>query len=187
MASSVHTFRITGLSPILMNNPESMQMGRAAGVGMKKIPTPEEEAKAKVYRNSKGLYIPSVAFRSSIIGRGGGASGRKIGKFTANSRVAAGAFVVDEHTPLVHVKTGKPIKDYEIYSCRAVVQGNGVRRSRPLIKDWACDLKLEVDDDFVTVEQLVDLLNMSGKVAGIMDFRPQCKGSFGRYEAELKS
>ncbi len=176
------TFRIEGISPILMNNPESMQVGTASSLATKKIPTPEEEAAAKVYRAENGqLYIPSIAFRSSMIGPGGGASGRRVGKYTANSRCSAGVFTVEAESLLINAKTDEPITDYEVHSCRAVVQRNGVRRSRPIVHDWATDLVLEVDDDFISLDQVHELLNISGKVAGVMDFRPQKKGVFGRY------
>jgi hypothetical protein len=179
-------YRITGVSPLLMNNPEAMGQGNE-GLGTKKIPTPEEEAAAKVYRLESGqLYVPAVAFRSSIIGKGGGASGRKIGKMTANARVAAGVFTVETKCPLIHPKTGKPIKEYQINIMRAVVQNNGVRRARPEVPEWACDLALEIDTDFISPELVLELLNISGKVAGVGDYRPQKKGPFGRFKAEIR-
>ena len=185
MVLKVFRYRIVGLSGLLMNNPASM---KSAG---SKIPTPEKEAEEKVYRLDSGqLYIPAIAFRSSIIGRGGGASGRKFGKYTANSRVAAGVSMVDGEDKCLLVSPNgkpKPIKDYEIDIRRAVVNGAGIRRARPYIAEWATVVCFEVDEDFVTAEQLEELLNISGRVAGVMDFRPQCKGWFGKYRAELIS
>ena len=181
-------FKIVGLSPLLQHNPRTMgSAGKRESLGTKVIPTPEEEAEAGTYRLPDGqLYVRSDAFRGSIIGRGGAASGRRIGKATANSRVAAGLFMPEPECPLHHPKTGKPIHDYEIDTRRALVQGNGVLRSRPMIRDWACDLVCEIDELFITIDQVLELLNIAGKVAGVGDFRPQCKGVFGRYAATLK-
>ena len=185
MSSQIVVFKVTGLRPLLMNNPVSMSRGGKT-VGAPKIPTPEKEAATKVYRTDGGqLYFPAVGFRSCIIGRGGAASGRKIGKRTANACVAASVFVVEEKFLLDHPETGEPITDYEIYTCRAVIQGNGILRSRPLIREWGGKLPLEVDEDFLTLNQLEELLNIGGKVAGIGDFRPGCKGSFGQFQVEL--
>jgi len=188
MSAKIVTFKITGLTPLLMHNPAAMLNKSDAGPGVKRIPTPEEEAERGLYRTADGqLYIPSGAFRSAIIGKGGSASGRKIGKFSANSRVAAGMFVVEERTLLIHAKTGKPLTDhdYEIDVRRAVIQGNGVLRARPKISDWSCLLALEIDEDFVTIDQVALLLNIAGKASGVLDYRPQCKGTFGRFVAEL--
>lgn len=187
--SKVYRFKITGVSGVLMNNPASMRRP-GTNPGPPRIPPPEEEAKAKVYQldgEGSQLYIPAVAFRSSMIGKGGGAANRKIGKFTVNTLVGAGVFLVDTKCPIVHLKTGKPISDYEIDTRRAVVQQQGIMRSRPYVTDWSCCLDLEIDEDFITAEQVLEVLNISGKVAGVLDFRPQKKGWFGRYKAELVS
>ncbi len=184
--SSLFVFKVTGVSPILMNNPASMARG-GQKLEMKKVDTPEDEAAAKVYRLKSGqLYIPSIAFRSSIIGARGGASGKKIGKMTANTAVSAGAFTVENECPLYDPETGEEIHEYEIHSCRAVVQRAGIIRSRPMVSRWGCDVVFDVDQDYITVDMLEKLLLASGKVAGVMDYRPQCKGPFGRYSAELK-
>ena len=186
--SRIVVFKITGLSPLLCNNPASMGGRNESGVGMKRIPTPEEEAKGKVYLDADGsYYILSEAFRSSMIGKGGGASGRRIGKYTAISRCCAGVFTVEPRATLLDAKTLKPIKHYKIDTRRAVVQNQGVLRSRPMFENWAVRLPIEIDEDFITPNQVHDLLNMSGKVAGVGDFRPQRKGTFGRYIAEIEA
>lgn len=178
--------KVTGLSALLCHNPAGMQSGAIKGVGAKKIPTPEEEAKAGLYIAADGnFYIHGESFRSSVIGRGGSASGRKIGKRSAISCVSAGFFILTEQAVLLDPKTMKPLRTYEIDSRRAVIQGNGVVRSRPKFPDWATVFTAEVDEDFVTVQIVMELLNIAGKVSGVGDFRPQCKGMFGRYAAEL--
>lgn len=187
----IATFSITGLSPLLQNNPASMGGGADSKLGIKKIPTPEEEAAAKIYRDESGvIYIPSVAFRSAMIGKGGGASGRRIGKRTAIAVISGTVFNVEPRCPLYHPKTKKPITTYRINTMRAVVQGQGVRRSRPEIPEWACDVRFEIDTDFLSagvdlIRIVEDLLNISGKIAGVGDYRPQKKGSYGRFSAKL--
>ena len=185
------TFEITGISPLLMHNPASMSKpGDKKSVSAKQIPSPEEEAEAACYRNDKGqFYMQAIAFRGSIINPGGGASGRKIGKTTANSRCAAGISINEKFDKcvLINLKTRKPLTEYKIDTRRAVVQKNGIMRSRPRLEEWACDLVFDIDTDFVTIEQVVELLNISGRIAGVGDYRPQKKGWFGKYKAELKT
>lgn len=186
--SKIVVFKITGLSPLLTHNPASMKQSNSGKLGQKNIPTREEEAAAGCYKNEDGtFYIPSESFRQSIVGAGGGASGRRIGKKSASSIVCAGVFTTEVSCTLLSIDTDKPIKKYEIHTCRAVVQRQGVLRSRPMFKDWGCKLPLEIDEDFITPEIVLELLNISGKIAGVGDFRPQRKGTFGRYKAEIES
>jgi len=185
--SQIAVYKITAISPLLQNNPASM--ARSNGdLGVKKIPTPDEESAQKVYRNEDGtFYILSEAFRSAIVGKGGAASGRKIGKRTAISACCAGLFTTETRCTLFDPDTEKPLKKYEIDTRRAVVQGQGVLRSRPMFPKWGLLLAFEIDEDWVTLQMVLELLNIAGKVAGVGDFRPQKKGSFGRFKAELVS
>lgn len=179
----VAVFRIEGLSSLLQNNPASMKP-TPAGVTVKKIPTPEAEAASKAYERDGTFFIPAIAFRSCILAC---CTGRKINKKAAITSMSPGVFTVEEECVLVDPKTDKPIQKYEIFTCRAVVMRAGVLRSRPMFRRWACDLALELDLDFVNVEVVHEMLSLAGKAVGIQDFRPQKKGTFGRFKVTLKS
>ena len=189
MAIETVTFNIVGMSPILMHNPAAMQ--RSSG-GMKraetKIPTPKEEADAGCYRTEKGfLYIPSMAFRSSLMS---GAVGKKIGKQTAWKMVACGVFNTQLQCPVLSAKTGKPLKDYTRINTSRVVLGSGknakgILRSRPEIEDWASRVEMEIDTDFITVDHVLELFNLAGRMIGILDWRIEKKGLHGRYSVGI--
>jgi hypothetical protein len=182
MSVSIVSFKITGLSPLLMNNPLSMG-GGGGGLKTKKIPSPKDESDAKVYRDEEGnLYLPALMFRSALLGA---CAGRRLGKVGAKGVIAGSVFNTDVNTTLMDPDTGKPIREWKINVMRAVVQGNGVQRARPEIPKWSCNIDLEVDHDFIPDAQLVcDLLNIAGKVRGVGDFRPQKMGPYGRFSAE---
>lgn len=181
--------RIVGISPLLMNNPAKMVKNNANNDALKagkKVYVPEEEAKAAAYINGDGqFYIHASSFKASIINPGGGASGRKIGKYGAASRVVAGMLVVSDQAIICDPKSHKPAKGYSIDERRGVRNKAGIIIWRPRFEEWETTITVEVDEDFVTVPQLIELLNLSGKVAGVGDFRPQKRGPFGRYTAEL--
>jgi len=181
------TFRITGVSPILQNNPAKMQASKDDSLKSgKKVYDPKIEAEASVYRNErKEIVVPSIAFRASMFKA---ATGRKIGKMSAKTVIAAAVFPVETVCILVGAKTDKPIKDYVIHSCRCVVNKAGIIRCRPMIEEWATDLALELDTQFAPgLEKVVlELLNIAGKVAGVMDWRPEKLGTFGRFTAAMK-
>lgn len=182
------TYRITGVSPILQNNPAKMQRsGPDTLKGGKKVYDPKVEAEAAVYRNERDeIVVPSIAFRASMFKA---ATGRKIGKMSAKTVIAAAVFPVEAQCILLSAKTGAPIKEYEIHSCRCVVNKAGIIRCRPMIDGWATDLVLELDTDFAPGlhKVVAELLNVAGKVAGVMDWRPEKLGTFGRFTAELKT
>lgn len=184
----VKVFTITGKSPILMNNPACMKRTDSGSVGRKKIPTPEKEAADKVYQLTAGkdkgqLFIPAMAFRSAMLTA---CTGKKIGSRAAKTPMSAAVFTVEDNCPLIHAKTGKPITTYAIHTCRAVVQKQGILRSRPEISDWSCRLPLEIDQDFVTCAQVLQLLNDAGKYPGVMDWRIENKGKHGRFSVVME-
>src|SRR5688572_33347941 len=111
MAIELHRFKVIGISSLLMHSQKNMGKEQGGeGLKTKKYPPPAEEAESVAYRDDDGfLFLPSIAFRSSLLR---GCMGRKIGKYSANSQVAAGVFNVDVQTRLQHPKTGKPIKEF---------------------------------------------------------------------------
>jgi hypothetical protein len=181
------TYRIVGLSPLLMHSAKAMMQPKPnQGLGSKTIPTAVAEAEAGVYRLPSGqLFIPSESFRLAILGA---ARGRRIGKTAAAMVLAGSVFPVEPELPLVDPQTGSPIEKYEIDIRRAVVNRMGVARARAMLRTWACDLSFEVDLEMLpNVEILTQILNIAGKIIGVLDYRIEKKGTFGRFRAELIS
>lgn len=185
----VFEFWVEGVYSLLMNNPVGMQGGPQEKLGRKKIPTPEEEAASKVYRMDDGaLYIPSGAFRSALLTA---ATGRKVGKTAATTVLRGTVFNVDEKTPLVDPQTGEVIKDYDINTSRAVVQGNGVMRSRPEVWPWGARVFLEIDDEGVAPSVIEEIFRVAGRAVGVGDWRPGRTsgggkgGPYGRFRVDM--
>lgn len=175
-------FRITGIFPLLTHNPAGMQPN-VNSPKAKKIPTPEEEARAGLYIDDDGNYcIPSRSFRSALLN---GLKGKKVGKTSAVSVFQAAVFNVDEYSVLIDPDTGKPLRKYSIDIRRAIVQRNGVLRSRPRFEKWGCYVYLEVDLDITTPQQVEEALNIAGQIIGVGDFRIEKRGMFGKFKAEL--
>jgi hypothetical protein len=153
----------------------------------KKIPTPEEEAKAGRYLTEDGKYFrfPVQAFKSSLVG---GGVGRRIGKRSAISVMKATIFPAEEWCFLLDPKTKKPIpaSQYVIDVRRVVLQKKlGVLRARPKIASWCCVVPFEIDDIIDKPELLVEIGNLAGRMVGVGDFRPEKGGPFGRYTVKL--
>ena len=179
------SFKIVGKTPLVMNTPASY--GRDSGdAKTKTIPTPEDEAASKAYKQADGsLYAKGDWFIGSLRKAAGGL---KINKVSAKIVLAAGFDIPEERMPLVHPKTGKPIKDYEIYVCRAVVQRQGILRARPRIADWSCIVHATYDDEILSPKTIMQIFERAGSMIGVGDQRPgapSTPGRFGKYGVEL--
>lgn len=179
------TYKIEGVSPLLQHNPAAMQSSSSKGLSGKKVYIPEEEAAAAVYKNERGEFvIPTIAFRSALLS---GSKGRRIGKTAARAVLAGCVFPVEQECILLDQKNHKPIKGYKVHTCRAVVQRSGVMRSRPMFENWCCKLALEVDTEMLPNTDIVtQVLNIAGKIIGVMDWRPEKLGIYGRFTAALE-
>jgi hypothetical protein len=168
-----------------MNNPaciEEEPETPSAKAGKKKYPK-EEEAKKRLYINDKKqLYLPTIAFTNSLWE---GSAYIKFGKQTARSVIASAIFAMEETTILLDKETGKPIKKYDTDSRWVVVNKSRIMRHRPCISNWMVNLPLEFDMDFIEPEQILPLFQRAGKIIGVMDFRPACRGRFGRYTVKM--
>jgi len=191
MAIVNHVFRITGVSPLLQNNPAETLVDNDEGQikAKKKKYNDADEAKMRTYKEGRNYVHPSAGFRAGILRAG---VGRKIGKTAAKSVLAGAVFPIEEFVVLIDPKTGKPLKSYEIDKRPVVIGTSRILRCRPKFTPWACDLAMEIDEDFVSEETVAEMLNISGRICGLGDFRPDTSGgkngcgTFGRYTAKVK-
>ncbi len=200
-------YRVVGISPILMHNPEGTMKPRPKG-GMRRDtgpPPPEEEAKAGLYvLPSNQLYIKSEAFHGSIMTAASKGSYKfrgPTGRPTAAKPILAAMLEPsDWYFPLIHPESGEAITatqledgdttglGYRIDVRRAVIQGNGVMRARGRIDQWCVMAEFLYDADVINLEDLTTIFTYAGKVVGVLDQRPgspKTPGRFGRYSVEL--
>jgi hypothetical protein len=167
--------KIEGTSPILFHNPAGMARRGAVKKGASSIPTPEEEAKASCYwlPDGSSLMFPGDNIQAAMLRV---ASNYKANKKALTPFVAGSVVVEPEHVPF-------NTKDYLIDTRRAVVQRQGILRSRAKLPVWKLIFTLLVDDDFPVRELdiLKQMLDEAGRRVGIGDFRPEKRGRFGKF------
>lgn len=180
------TARLVGVMPLLMNNPASMQGPANMPKGKKVIPKPEEEAASKAYRLPTGeLFIPTVMVFQAMIEAGKLLNDPDNPRRRISYKVAAALFPPPVEGFTLLNGDGKAITDYVIDVRRAVVQGSGVQRARPRIEvPWSAEVEMTFDADLLTGEALYMVLATAGKQTGIMDYRPQKRGPYGRFQVE---
>ena len=163
--------RIQGTSPLLMNRFPLEPLDPP----MKQL-TREEQAEVAAYRWGKSdeLYIPGINLQRCIVNAG--AYSIYKGRTTMMKVVAAAVFVHPEHLTL-----GTSV--YEIDSRAVVVPATRGRivRHRPRIDEWEVDFQLEYDEGLINAEQLHTIVSDAGARVGLLDFRPEKKGPFGRF------
>jgi hypothetical protein len=179
--------RVRGTYALLTHSPLSMG-GKSNGAkkGGKEIPTPEAEAEMGLYHlpdGSGGYGLPGFAFRNSILNAA--TQWKKAGTRRSMQGDLASLMVLEDLVPLID-DDDNLITSYEIDTRRAVVQGNGILRSRPKFTLWGAEFTVEYDDDLVKDPSLIlDITSDAGKRIGVGDYRPQkikgLPGPFGRY------
>ena len=178
---------IVGKSPLLTNNPASMKPTKTGTRGEKIIPTPDEEASTKIYQDEHGrMCFPGIGPRNALIAAAGTFKVKTRGSSRAiSSRPFFSTLRVEpELIPILDAKSGKVAKSYAVDTRRAVVQKQGVQRSRPRFEGWRLDFELVGDEyELAIVEPILQpVLEYAGRVVGIGDYRPQKTGWFGTFE-----
>jgi hypothetical protein len=185
---------------LLMNSPAGMggNGSRSPARMGKNIPSPEEEAKSKLYvlHGSNQLCALTDWFReASLIASKSFRDKTRKGNASYLQRFGASVFMTEPEVPLWR-NDDKPITDdpddYELYIKRVVVQGNGIMRARPLIRNlseehggpWYCVAEFEFDADTISPPGIAMIVHQAGKFPGVADYRPGKGGPFGRYRIE---
>jgi len=170
MAIKTIEVEIKGKSPLLMH-----KFPLVAVEAMEKK-TPEEQAEIAVYRNPNNneLYIPAIAIQRALIG---GATYSK-GKGRASlQKIAAACLLISPD----YISLG--VEDYQIDSRPVVVPATKGRiiRHRPRLDEWNCRFQLEYEDILLNEKQIRKVVDDTGERVGLLDFRPERKGPFGRF------
>jgi hypothetical protein len=136
----------------------------------------EEQAEYSAYRNveTHELYIPGPAVQQALVAAATYSKGK--GRGSLQKVVAASVFVLDGTLTL-------GTKKYEIDSRAVVVPATGGRvvRHRPVILSWATKFELMYDEKLLSEVQIRKVVEEAGSLCGLLDYRPNCKGPFGRY------
>ena len=186
-----------GLTPILMNNPaETMgQEEEAAVKGKRKLDNPEEQAIKRRYLLPDGnFYVPAVAVRNCILKA---ASGWTVKRKSIRPILAGSLQLLDPAFPLLG-EDGKPIPGnrYTVSKMRVVIKATkaAIIRGRPEIFPWQLECAFLFDSKRVDLDILyrtdpdtnepTGVLVDAGAIVGLLDYRPEKMGWFGRFEVQ---
>ena len=162
--------QVKGISPLLMH---SFPMEPIEALEKK---SPQEQAEFSAYRDpdTKGLYVPAMAIQRCLIAAATFSKGK--GRASLQKVVAACILVSPERVPLNQ-------KTFTIDARPVVIPSTKgrVMRFRPRLETWELAFKIDFDDTLLTEAQLRRVLDDAGQRVGLLDFRPEKKGPFGRF------
>jgi hypothetical protein len=150
---------------------------RIAAIGDKG--TPMEQAKVKLYVGHDGKpVIPQPNLFRALIDAG---TFFKAGKSKVttqkSSLIPACLEVVGIELPIQH----KEPWQVDTRAVRIPSTGGRILCHRPSFNDWRIAFTLSIDTDLISVKLVRDLIDAAGKRIGLGDFRPACKGPFGKF------
>jgi hypothetical protein len=64
---------------------------------------------------------------------------------------------------------------------RIPTTGGRILCHRPCFNDWRLTCTLSIDPDLISLRLVRDVVDAAGKRIGLGDFRPDCKGPFGKF------
>lgn len=163
------TCTIEGISPLLMH---AYPLVPIEALDKKTV---EEQAELACYRDPDGmLYVPGVNIQRALIAGATFSKGK--GRASLQKPVAACTIVSPERVILAPQAYAIDTRPVVIPSTRG-----RVLRHRPRFEQWSLTFNIEFDPDLVTIVQLRRVLDDAGQRVGLLDFRPECKGPFGRF------
>jgi len=178
--------KIVGISPLLMNKfTDEAQMKATKGTGSSQVgtrPSPEEDAESRLYYDEGGnIIMPQPNIYNCLINAG---KFHKHGKSKVTtlrtSLIPAGIFMNEMYYKL-ESEGGWSVDARPI---RNPVTGGRIIRYRPVFYDWSVSFELEVDTEMFSIDMARQFMDDAGKKIGLCDFRPDCRGPFGRFRVD---
>lgn len=181
-----------GSKPLLMNNPKDTLGGteeEEPTKGPRKLPPPAEQAKIRRYLLPDGnFYVPADAVRECILTACSGYTAKgETGRKVAVLPLLSGALgLTDPAFPLLDDEDNPiPGDKYEVDVQRVRVPprtGASFWRGRPKIWPWNLLCWFEFDSRRIDLELVAKIAKDSGRYPGLLDRRPEKRGSFGMFE-----
>lgn len=190
------TVTITGVSPLLQNNPQTVDRfnrfsKRISAINAKKTRRTDDdylevrdlEMEAKLYFDSEmGAYVPASWVAEAIA-----CSAFKVAKIS-RADIRGALFTVDSKLKLNYRDSDKVkgiediVKNEAFRICLTLPQGQvRVVKAFPIFHKWSFSLDLEFDDKIIDPDSLTRIIQHTAKYGGFGDFRP----TFGRAVAEV--
>ena len=176
---------IKGRTPLLCNKFTDAAQLAASGITSRLANTgdrgePKEVAEGKLYldQNDKPC-IPQPNLFRCIIDAGKYFKNGKSKVTTIKSSIIPSCVDLDGLTYAIKSKHGWMVDSRPV---RIPATGGRILAHRPCFNDWQLSFTVDLDTDVMSEGLFRDICDKAGKAVGLGDFRPDCKGPFGKFE-----
>ena len=189
--SNTLTFRISGVSPLIMHNcrlanPLDQMVKQIKEITSKRKKTDEDhellaylEWQGGLYHDGECPYIPGPNLNAALVAS---AKKNRMGKQFQSS-----VLVVESKIPLEYEgprDIEKLFKSSRFVDTRSVVvQKSRVMRTRPIFPEWSARFTVAFDSTVVNEGEVIQAAEIAGTMIGLGDYRPQ----YGRFNTEVAS
>lgn len=202
------TFKITGLTPLIMHSGQTADPLNQFSKAMKKISgkrgkTDEDGAVLSNLEWWAGLYLSSPAIIDGELVRSAegsrlilpshildsvireGARKLKLGKQASAGAIVESDAVIEHDGPKSIDKLS--LDPRFTFRCAVKVSTSKVIRTRPIFPTWSATVSVQIDESVLEVAQVQQSLDAAGKLVGIGDWRPGAPrgGNYGRFVVEV--
>lgn len=180
---------IEGVSPLLMNPAtddmlEELRRGAGARKQKNLELTRKQEAEKKIIRNEDGqIGIPAEYLFSCLVNAGRLVKyDGKRGISNATSTLIPSFLAIEEmFFPFADQKDADKNWIADCRRGRIPNNGTAVPITRPKFMNWSFRVTLSIDTGEIAEEKVKELVKKAGSAIGLGDFRPGCRGPFGRF------
>lgn len=189
--------KVTGVSPLLQNNPQTVDRfnrfaKRMSAINAKKTRRTDDdylelrdlEMESKAYFDDEaGVYVPASWVAEAIA-----CSAFKVAKIS-RADIRGALFTTDTKIKLNYRDSDKVkgiadiVKNDAFRICLTLPQGQvRVVKAFPIFHKWSFETGVEYDDKIIDPDSLTRITEHTAKYGGFGDFRP----TFGRASAEVR-
>lgn len=158
---------IEGITPLLMHR---WPLEPIPGIDKQ---SKEEQARTALYEHDGNTFVPGVNIQRALVSGAGYSKGK--GR-SSLAKIAAACLSVRE--------IELPLNSPWVVDARAVTipaTGGRITRYRPRFDAWKLEFNLEYDPTLLSAAEVRRIVDDTGSRVGLLDFRPECKGPFGRF------
>lgn len=177
------TVTIEGTTPLLCNNfTDAAQLQATNGTRLATngdSGTPREKAEAKLYIGHDGrAMIPQPNLFRCLIDAGKYFKAGRSKVTTQKSSLLPACVEIEEiELPIAHSEPWA----VDTRAVRIPSTGGRILCHRPCFHDWKLAFTLAIETSLISVKLLREIVDAAGKRIGLGDFRPDCKGPFGKF------
>ncbi len=138
-----------------------------------------EQAEQKLYVNDNGdACIPQPNIFRCVIDGGTFFKAGKSKVTTLKSSLIPACLSVDG--VMIPIRHSAPWS-VDTRPVRIPSTGGRILAHRPMFEDWSLSFGMSLDETFIGVKLMREIVDAAGLRIGLGDFRPACKGPFGKF------